>query len=303
MTPMTKRPGGGARTASAVPYLFLAPAMALFTLFMAVPIVYTAYLSLRRTKVSGLGLGKGSRREVFAGLDNYTATLADGELWAGWLRVLGYGLLVLVVMLGLALLFALLLDSAHVRLARFSRIAVFLPYAVPGVAATLLWGFLYLPSLSPIRQVLDVDLLGSGTVVLSMANIAVWGGVGFNMLVLYTALRAVPRTYYEAARIDGASEIQTALRIKIPILLPAIILTTVFSVIATIQVFTEPTTLRPLTNTISSTWSPLMKVYRDAFVTGDLYSAAATSIVIAAISLVLSFGFLRVVRDRAFGES
>ncbi|MEU8039695.1 sugar ABC transporter permease [Streptosporangium sp. NPDC049078] len=299
---MTRRPGGGVRTASAVPYLLLAPAMALFTLFMALPIAYTAYLSLRRTKVSGLGLGKGSRREVFAGLDNYAATLADGELWAGWLRVLGYGLLVLVVMLGLALLFALLLDSAHVRLARFSRISLFLPYAVPGVAATLLWGFLYLPSLSPIRQVLDVDLLGAGTVVLSMANVAVWGGVGFNTLVLYTALRAVPRTYYEAARIDGASEIQTALRVKVPILLPAIILTTVFSIIATIQVFTEPTTLRPLTNTISSTWSPLMKVYRDAFVTGDLYSAAATSIVIAAISLVLSFGFLRVVRDRAFGE-
>ncbi|MFI6507826.1 carbohydrate ABC transporter permease [Streptosporangium sp. NPDC050855] len=296
-----RRPHDGARTAGAVPYLFLAPALALFALFMAVPVVYTAYLSLRRTKVSGLGLGKGSRREVYAGLDNYTAALRDTELWAGWLRVLGYGLLVLAVMLGLALLFALLLDSAHVRLARFSRIAVFLPYAVPGVAASLIWGFLYLPSLSPIRQVLDVDLLGTGAVVFSMANVAVWGGVGFNMLVLYTALRAVPRSYYEAARMDGASELQVALRIKIPILLPAIILTTVFSIIATVQVFTEPTTLRPLTNTISSTWSPLMKVYRDAFVTGDLYSAAATSIVIAAISLVLSFGFLRLVRDRAFG--
>ncbi|MEV6868668.1 sugar ABC transporter permease [Streptosporangium subroseum] len=299
---MTRRRSGGARGAGAVPYLFLAPAMVLFTLFMAVPIVYTAYLSLRRTKVSGLGLGKNSRTEIFVGLDNYSAAITDGELWAGWLRVLGYGLLVLAVMLGLALLFALLLDSAHVRLARFSRIAVFLPYAVPGVAASLLWGFLYLPSLSPIRQVLDIDLLGTGAVTFSMANVAVWGGVGFNMLVLYTNLRAVPRTYYEAARIDGAGEIQIALRIKIPIMMPAIILTTVFSIIATIQVFTEPTTLRPLTNTISSTWSPLMKVYRDAFVTGDLYSAAATSIVIAAISLVLSFGFLRVVRNRAFGE-
>ncbi|AWS45548.1 carbohydrate ABC transporter permease [Streptosporangium sp. 'caverna'] len=299
---MTRRRSGGARDAGAVPYLFLAPAMVLFTLFVAVPIVYTAYLSLRRTKVSGLGLGKNSRTEIFVGLDNYSAAITDGELWAGWLRVLGYGLLVLAVMLGLALLFALLLDSAHVRLARFSRIAVFLPYAVPGVAASLLWGFLYLPSLSPIRQVLDIDLLGTGAVTFSMANVAVWGGVGFNMLVLYTNLRAVPRTYYEAARIDGAGEIQIALRIKIPIMMPAIILTTVFSIIATIQVFTEPTTLRPLTNTISSTWSPLMKVYRDAFVTGDLYSAAATSIVIAAISLVLSFGFLRVVRNRAFGE-
>jgi multiple sugar transport system permease protein len=83
---------------------------------------------------------------------------------------------------------------------------------------------------------------------------------------------------------------------------PAIILTTIFSIIATIQVFTEPVTLRPLTNAISQTWSPLMKVYRDAFITGDLYAAAATSIVIAAISLVPSLGFLRFVRRRAFGE-
>jgi multiple sugar transport system permease protein len=296
MTPTSKR-----RT-SLAPYVILTPAIVLFVLFLALPIGYTVYLAMRRTQVSGLGLGAGARREVFVGLDNFAAALADGELWAGWLRVLGYGALVLVVMLGLALLFALLLDSARVRLSRFSRISIFLPYAVPGVAASLMWGFLYLPSLSPIRAILDVDLLGASTITYSMANVAVWGGTGFNMLVLYTTLRAIPRDYYEAARLDGASELQIALRVKIPILAPAIILTTVFSIIATIQVFTEPTTLRPFTNTISSTWSPLMKVYRDAFVTGDLYSAAATSIVIAAISLVLSFGFLRVVRDRAFGE-
>jgi multiple sugar transport system permease protein len=286
-----------------VPYLFLAPAMTLFTLFMAVPIGYTAYLSLRRTKVSGLGLGKGSRQEIFVGLDNYSAAIGDGELWFGWLRVLGYGALVLVVMLGLALLFALMLDAARVRLARFSRIAIFMPFAVPGVAAGLMWGFLYLPSVGPFSELFGVEPLSRSTIVYSMANVAVWGGTGFNMLVLYTNLRAVPRDLYQAARIDGASELQIALRVKIPILTPAIILTTVFSIIATVQVFTEPTTLRPLTNTISSTWSPLMKIYRDAFVTGDLYAAAATAMVIAGISLVLSFGFLRVVKNRAFGEA
>ncbi|MEU8196134.1 sugar ABC transporter permease [Microbispora amethystogenes] len=296
-----RRPGKGAptRRAGAVPYLFLAPAMVLFTLFMALPIGYTAYLSLRRTKVSGLGLGPGARTEVFAGLGNYAAAIGDGELWAGWLRVLGYGALVLALMLGLALVFALMLDAAHVRLARITRISIYLPYAVPGVAATLMWGFLYLPGLSPFG---DHPFLSAGLVTFSMANVAVWGGTGFNMLVLYTNLRAVPREYYEAARIDGAGELGIALRIKIPILVPAIILTTVFSVVATIQVFTEPTTLRPLTNTISSTWSPLMKVYRDAFVTGDLPSAAATSMVIAGISLVVSFGFLRIVKNHAFGE-
>jgi len=303
----TKRSGARVARAGAAPYLFLAPAVVLFVLFMALPIGYTIYLSLRRTQVSGLGLGRGSRREVFAGLDNYAAAIGDAELWLGWLRGLGYGALVLTVMLGLALIFALMLDTAHVRLARFSRIAIFLPYAVPGVAATLLWGFLYLPSLSPFQGLLELfdgeaNLLGAGTVVYSMANVAVWGGVGFNMLVLYTTLRAVPREYYEAARIDGATELQIALRVKIPLLTPAIILTTVFSLIATVQVFTEPTALRPLTNTIGSTWSPLMKVYRDAFVAGDLYSAAATAIVIAGIALVLSFGFLRIVKNRAFGE-
>ncbi|MEU7861033.1 sugar ABC transporter permease [Nonomuraea sp. NPDC049141] len=277
--------------------------MTLFALFLALPIGYTVYLSLRRTKVSGLGLGKGSKREIFVGLDNYVAAIGDGELWAGWLRVVGYAALVLAVMLGLALVFALMLDAAKVRLARFSRIAIFMPYAVPGVAASLMWGFLYLPSVSPISELFGVAPLSQSAVVYSMANVAVWGGTGFNMLVLYTNLRAIPQDLYQAARIDGASELQIALRIKIPILAPAIILVTVFSIIATIQVFTEPTTLRPFTNTISSTWSPLMKIYRDAFVTGDLYSAAATAVVIAGISLVLSFGFLRVVKNRAFGEA
>ncbi|HZM78348.1 MAG TPA: sugar ABC transporter permease [Candidatus Limnocylindrales bacterium] len=302
------RKGARGARAGAVPYLFLAPAMALFALFVAVPIGYTVYLSLRRVRFSGLGLGRGSRTEIFVGLDNYEAALRDPEFWAGWLRVLGYSILVLTLMLGLALAFALLLDSAKVRLARFSRIAIFLPYAVPGVVATLLWGFLYLPSLSPIHETLEllgiraIDLLAPGTVVYSMANVAIWGGVGFNMLVLYTQLRAIPREFYESARLDGAGELAIALRVKVPMIAPAIVLTTIFSIIATIQVFTEPVTLRPITNALSSTWSPLMRVYRDAFVTGDLYSAAATSIIIALISLGPSLGFLRIVRRRAFGE-
>jgi multiple sugar transport system permease protein len=69
-----------------------------------------------------------------------------------------------------------------------------------------------------------------------------------------------------------------------------------------VQVFSEPLTVRSLTTSVTSTWTPLMKVYRDAFAADDLYSAAATSILLAAITLVLSFGFLRFVQRRAFGE-
>lgn len=311
----TARTRAGARTArpGAAPYLFTLPAVALFLAFFALPIGYTAYLSTRRIKVSGLGLGKGSRREVGAGLANYRDALTDGELWSGVLRVLAYGTLVLTVMLGLALVFALFLDhlllrARRSRTARFARIAIFLPYAVPGVIASLLWGFLYLPSMSPVEDLTDalglpsIGFLEGAAITPSIANVAVWGGVGFNMLVLYTALRTVPGELYEAARVDGASDLQVTLQIKLPMLVPALILTTVFSIIATLQVFTEPWTLRALANGIGSAWSPLMKIYTDAFIEGDIYAAAATSMVISVISLVLSFGFLRVVQNRAFGE-
>jgi multiple sugar transport system permease protein len=135
-----------------------------------------------------------------------------------------------------------------------------------------------------------------------VANIALWGGVGFNMIVIYTALRAVPPELYESARMDGASEMQLALRIKIPLVTPSLIMTAVFSIIATLQVFSEPTTLAPLTNSIPSTWTPLMKIYRDAFTRNDLYSAAATSLLLALMILVVSFGFMRLVQSRAFGQ-
>jgi multiple sugar transport system permease protein len=85
--------------------------------------------------------------------------------------------------------------------------------------------------------------------------------------------------------------------------LPSLVLTFFFSMIATLQVFNEPTTLRPLTNGISSTWSPLMKVYRDAFTQGDIYSASATSVVIAVVTLAVSFGFLKLVGRRGLGEA
>jgi multiple sugar transport system permease protein len=222
--------------------------------------------------------------------------------------VLVYGGLLTPTMLLLALIFALLLDLPRARLRRLARIAIFLPYAVPAVIASLLWGFLYLPSVSPFQYLLtklglpELNLLGPTGIYGALGNIALWGGVGFNMIVIYTALRAIPSELYESARLDGASQLQIALRIKIPLVTPALILTGIFSVIATLQVFSEPTALRPLTNSLSTTWTPLMKIYQDAFVRDDIYTAAATSIVIALATLVLSFGFLRLVQSRAFGQ-
>ncbi len=164
-----------------MPYLFLAPAIILFTLFLLLPIGYAIYLSFRRIKVSGLGLGKNARTEIWAGLDNYRNALGDPELLGSAGRVLLYGLVLIPLMLGLALLFALLLDAPRVRFGRFAKLAIFLPYAVPGVIASMLWGFLYLPAVSPFNYLLSAaglpepDPLNGGSVFFAIVNIAVWG--------------------------------------------------------------------------------------------------------------------------------
>jgi multiple sugar transport system permease protein len=295
------------RTAPRVaPYAFVAPSVVLFVLVLLVPIGYTVYLSVEKTQVSGLGLGAGARRQVFAGLSNYSAALTDGAFLSSVIRVVIYALILVPVMLGLALLFALLLDARRVRFQRFGRLAIFLPYAVPTVIASLLWGFLYLPAVSPFPEILGKiglsmpNLFATHVTLLSVANIGVWGGTGFNMIVMYTALRAVPSELYEAARIDGASQRQVALRIKIPMIAPALVLTGVFSLIATLQVFNEPQTLAPLTNTISPDWMPLMQVYNLAFNENNSYEAAALSVIIAAVMFVGSFFLLRASNKRVF---
>ncbi|WP_082060082.1 carbohydrate ABC transporter permease [Frigoribacterium sp. MEB024] len=306
--PATRKGNGSFRTRVLTPYAMLAPGIVLFVLFMAAPIVYTLFLSFQKKQVVGLGLGSGGDSQVFAGFENYVGSLTDPEFAASVGRVLLYGVVLIPCMLGLALLFALLLDSKRTRATAFSRVSIFMPYAVPAVISSLLWGFLYLPAVSPFYYVFDrlgwdVDgVLGSGTVLFAIANIALWGGVGFNMIVIYTSLKAVPTDVYEAARLDGASEVQIALRIKIPMVAPALVMTALFSMVATLQVFAEPTTLRPLTNSLSTSWSPLMLVYRDAFTRDDIYSAAATSVVIALATFIVSFFFLRVVQKRAFGQ-
>jgi multiple sugar transport system permease protein len=290
----------------AAPYAFVTPAIVLYVLVLLVPIGYTLYLSVEKTQVSGLGLGAGARRQVFAGFSNYASALTDAPFLSSLLRVVIYSLILVPVMLGLALLFALLLDARRVRFQRFSRLSIFLPFAVPTVIASLLWGFLYLPTVSPFPSILSKvglsmpNLFATHVALLSVANIGVWGGTGFNMIVMYTALRSVPSELYEAARIDGASQWQIALRIKIPMIAPALVLTGVFSLIATLQVFNEPQTLAPLTNTISPDWMPLMRVYDLAFNDNNSYEAAALSVIIAVVMFVGSYFLLRASNKRVF---
>lgn len=284
-----------------LPQVLLLPAVALFLLFTVAPGAYAIYLSFMKQKAGGGLFGTVNPTTVFAGLENYRAAFGDAEFWHSIGRMLLVAVIGVPATIGLSTLFALCLDAKRARLVGFSRLAIFLPYAVPGVVATLLWGFMYLPATSPIGGN-SFDYFGSRAVFFAVANVAVWGVLGFNMVVIYTSLRGLPRELFQAAELDGASELQIALRVKLPLLAPTLTLVTVFSLIGALQLFNEPTTLKPVTNAISSTWVPLMRVYTDAFVDNDIYRGAAASfllIVLTVAATVAANTVLRLIARRS----
>ncbi|MFI5733206.1 carbohydrate ABC transporter permease [Kribbella sp. NPDC051587] len=267
---------GGRGRGGLLPVMLVAPAVLLLVVFTVGPALYAVFLSFRRLKVGRGLLGGGKPTEVWTGLSNYTAALSDHEFWASLGRMLLIGAFGVPMTVILATVFALCLDAKRARLTGFARLAIFLPYAVPGVVASLLWGFLYLPATSPIGGG-TLDYFGNRGIFFSVANVAVWGVVGFNMVILYTTVRSLPRELFEAAELDGATEFQIAVRVKLPLMAPAVAMVALFSLIGALQLFNEPTTLKPLANAISSTWVPLMRAYTDAFVDNSIYEGAATS--------------------------
>ncbi|MGC8511863.1 MAG: carbohydrate ABC transporter permease [Acidimicrobiales bacterium] len=285
------------------PIGFLAPFLVLFALFFLIPIGYAVYESLFATKVSGLGLAPPVTK--FVGLSNYSSVFGTASFIQGIERVLLFGIVQVPVMLAFATLLALLIDSVAARFTRFFRLAFFLPYGIPGVIAAILWSFLYLPNLSPIDSVLkslhfgSVSFLGSHTVLWSIANIVTWEYTGYNMLIIFAGLQAIPRELFEAARVDGASEWKIATRVKLPLVVPSLVLTSVFSIIGTLQLFSEPQVLRAISTNIVSTYTPNLSAYNEAFTLNNPNLAAAMAVVLAIGTFILSFGFLRLTSRRS----
>jgi multiple sugar transport system permease protein len=270
-----------------LPVILITPAVLLLLAFTVAPAIYAVILSFLHLQISGGLLGTRTPHEVWAGLSNYIETLTDAEFWQSLGRMLLIAAIGVPATIALSTTFALCLDAKRARLVGVTRLAIFLPYAVPGVIASLLWGFMYLPATSPIGGNV-IDYFGSTGIFFAVANVAVWSVVGFNMVILYTAVRSLPADVFEAAEIDGASELQIALRIKLPLIAPAITMVTLFSVIGALQLFNEPTTLKPLANAITSTWVPLMRVYAQANVNNDIYGGAASSFILIVMTVGLA---------------
>ncbi len=277
--------------------MLLAPFFVLFTLVMVVPIGYAVWLSLFTEKQSGLGFG--GSETVFSGLGNYAAALGDPAFREGFAVLLGYCVFYIPLMIGGALALALLLDSTLARARRFFQLALFLPHAVPGIIAALIWVYLYTPRLSPVVDAMEAggigfDFFAPEGALPSVINIALWEWLGYNMVIFYAALQAVDRSVLEAATVDGAGSWRIAFSVKVPLIRASVVMVALFTVIGSLQLFTEPLIIDKGTgSSVTSTWTPNMYAYTAAFDRGDYGLAAAASVLLALTAALLSFAVTR----------
>ncbi|WP_406186573.1 carbohydrate ABC transporter permease [Streptomyces sp. NBC_01006] len=283
-----RRTTGGSGAAAG----FMAPFFLLFALVTVAPIGYAAWLSLFREERSGLGFGGAQR--VFSGIGNYTKALADPLFLASFRHIAVYCLLYIPVMVGGALVLALLLDSALARARRFFQIAFYLPHAVPGLIAAMVWLYLYTPGLSPVLDVLDSagiswNFFGRDEALLSVVNISAWQWMGYNMIIFFAGLQAIPRETLEAATMDGAGAVRTAFQVKVPSIRPTLVLTVLFTCVGAVQLFDAPQLLQLRATEMGESWSPTMYIFSAAFKGHDYGLAAASALLLALAAAAASY--------------
>ncbi len=218
-------------------FLFLAPSLIGFAVFSLAPIVASFVLSFTQWDLL--------TPPQFVGLANFRRLLSDNEFWSALNHTVTFllGYIPLVMIFGLLLAVAL---NSQIPARSFFRAAYFLPVVTSWVAVALVWKWLLNPSYGLINNLLKVVGI-SGPAWLFDPNWAmpaviltsVWKDVGFVMTILLAGLQGIPREYYEAASIDGATGRQQLFHITIPLLMPALFFALTISLIASFQVFDQ----------------------------------------------------------------
>lgn len=286
-------------------WAFMAPFAILFVLVFILPIVWAVYSSFfRQVSTGGGAYGGGELVNQFVGLENFRYAITSPEFWSGVGRVILYTVIQVPIMIIAALALAMIIDSFVVKHVSGFRLGYFLPYAIPGAVASIIWVYLYNGQISPIVKGLaaigvNVDFFASNMLLASMANITTWTFTGYNMLIFLAALQAIPHDLYEAARIDGANGWQVAMKIKLPNVRAAALLAMLLSIVGSIQLFNEPTLMQTADPGISKAYTPMMMALntsRGTMTPGGDGPASAIAIVMALIAGILAMIYALVER-------
>ncbi|WP_195571219.1 carbohydrate ABC transporter permease [Paenibacillus sp. 1001270B_150601_E10] len=201
--------------------LFVLPAIILFIAFFIYPIMDAIYYSF--TSWNGI-----SKNVKFIGIENYTTVMSDGEFWSS-VKNNGYFILFsLFIQVPIIIIFSLLISNVK-RLRGLYKTAVFMPSVMSTAVIGILWGFIYEPDIGLFNQILSVFgvekiywLSDKSWAMISILITNAWQWTGFYIVMVLAAILSIPKELDEAAMIDGATGVQRALRITVPLIMPIV---------------------------------------------------------------------------------
>jgi len=278
-------------------YLFIAPVGLGLLVFYLYPAVSTFVLSFAEWGPFG--------GHTFNGVDNYVSVFQLDAFWTALGNTLLYMVIGLLT-LPLAILFAVLLNREGLRGVTVYRALYFIPFITLPVASGLVWKWLYNGDFGLINQFLGIFgipgtywVSNPATAVFAIAVVQVWSQIGYYLIIFIAGIKAIPNEYAEAAEIDGASAFQRFWRITLPLLSPTIFFCTVINVIATLQIFdlvyvmSDSAVVNPA---FGASQSIVSLFYDKAFVEADKGTATALAFLLMLLIAALTFVQFRLQR-------
>ncbi len=265
-------------------WLFIAPTMIGLIILNIIPIFQTIYQSFFKTG----DFGKGN---IFVGMANYEKVFADKEVWQALFNTLTYAIVEVPISIIISLVLAVFLNSKIKGKSTF-RTIFFLPMVAAPAAVAMVWKWLYNTQFGLLNHIFPVRvnwISDPKIAIYSCAVIGIWSIIGYNMVLFLAGLQEVPRDYYEAAAIDGATGVQQFFNITVPLISPTIFFVLVTRVIAAMQVFDIIYMLIDSNNpAITRTQSLVCLFYKYSFQQSKKGYGATVVVVLLAVIMVLT---------------
>jgi multiple sugar transport system permease protein len=239
--------------------------------------------------------------QPYVGVENYRAALADEKFGQALRNTALYTVIGVPLQIVLGLGVALLLTRVRAFQGLF-RALYFAPYVTPIVAAAWVWQWVFSPQFGPVNTLLvalhlppQSFLTSPDQALATTAGLVVWQNLGFQVVLFLAGLAAIPRTFYEAAEIDGAGGPQAFWKITLPLLNPTIVFSVVTGTIAYLQLFTQVVNLNftDQGGPLGSTMTVALYIYQLAFGRYQMGYASAITVILFAIILVITLLQLR----------
>ena len=276
---MKKKKSAAARSEQRWAWIMVAPTIIGLIILNYVPLIQTVILSFSKTKTFGA--------TQFNGIENYIDMFQSPEFWKATWNTVYFCILTVPVGIILALLVAVLLN-AKVKFKGGFRAIYFLPMVCAPAAIAMVWRWMFNGEYGIINAIFGVDvnwLTNPVTAVLACAIVAIWSSIGYDAVLLLSGLQSISKSYYEAARIDGAGRVKQFFSITLPMVSPTLFVTLIMRMMASLKVYDLIYMMVDQNNPVLPDVQSLMYLfYREAFVAGN--KGYASAIVVWTILLI-----------------